>query len=308
MIRLARYAGNPILKPTDNAWENRLVFNPAVIQAHGKIHMLYRAQGTDGLSRLGHAQSVDGVNFERSNSWVYQGGGHENERLGVEDPRVVEIDGLFFVVYTAVSELSGALPNPAWREQVVKRIRVSAATTTDFETFHDLDVIVPHIDAKNATLFPGKRRGEYWLLYRDESLETRYTHSPDLVTCCPDPHFVFRQRPGSWDSVRTGIGAPPIETEYGWLLFYHGVDEQNVYRLGVMLLDKNAPDTVLWRSPEPVLEPEEPYEKLGFIEKVVFTCGAFERDDRYFVYYGAADQVIGLATIRKADLISEIRP
>lgn len=307
MIRLVRHAHNPILRPTERTWENLRVFNPAATVVGRTVHMLYRAQGYDGISRLGHASSTDGISFARSENWVYEGGGHEYETLGVEDPRLVEIDGLYFLVYTAVSEIAGSVRNAEWREQVDKRIRVSAATTVDFRTFNDLDVILPDVDAKDAALFPGKHQGQYWLLYRDEKTQTHFTHTSDLISCCRDWHFVFSHRPGFWDSVRTGIGSPPLETEDGWLIFYHGVDESNTYRLGVMLLDKAKPDRVLWRSPEPILEPVEEYEKSGFIPNVVFTCGAVEYGDEYFVYYGAADQTICLATVDKEALLSEIR-
>ncbi|MEK7071064.1 MAG: glycosidase, partial [Patescibacteria group bacterium] len=110
---------------------------------------------------------------------------------------------------------------------------------------------------------------------------------------------VFQERPGMWDSMRTGIGGPPIETEKGWLLFYHGVDHNLTYRLGIMFLDLEDPRKIIYRSSEPILEPEEEYEKKGYINNVVYTCGAIEKDGLYYVYYGAADRVIGLATVEK---------
>jgi len=110
---------------------------------------------------------------------------------------------------------------------------------------------------------------------------------------------LFWPRPGMWDSKRIGMGAPPIKTVYGWLLFYHGVDDNMVYRLGLALLDVHNPAIVLGRSSEPILEPEEAYEKEGLVPKVVFTCGAVETSSEYLVYYGAGDAVVGLATVSK---------
>jgi predicted GH43/DUF377 family glycosyl hydrolase len=306
-VKLQRFHDNPILIPTTHPWENWLVFNPAVIYDQGKVHMLYRAMGEDGVSRFGYASSTDGIRFQRLDYPIYEGNkNHEFESLGVEDPRLVKIDDLYYVVYTAVSVDPQGEVNPNWAEKVSKRIRVALATTRDFQTFEDHEVIVPNMNAKNASLFPSRVQGEYWLLYRTFKNETFFSHSINLVECS-EPHVVFRERPGYWDSVRTGLGSPPIETEMGWFIFYHGVDQFNTYRLGLIVLDKNNPTDVIYRSPEPILEPLEPYEKFGFIPNVVFTCGAVEIDEEFYIYYGAADMTIGLATIPKKELFKQIR-
>jgi len=122
----------------------------------------------------------------------------------------------------------------------------------------------------------------------------------------------------AWDGRKIGAGAPPIKTEYGWLLITHGVDHAHVYRLGVMLLDLADPSILLYRSPNPILEPRERYEvgEAGkcWVPNVVFTCGAVPREDNkeildaedeVLVYYGAADSVISVATARIAELIPE---
>jgi len=112
----------------------------------------------------------------------------------------------------------------------------------------------------------------------------------------------MRPRGDSWESVKIGAGAPPIKTEGGWLLFYHGVDEDMVYRLGVALLDLKNPSIVLKRQEEPILEPEKYYELEGIVKNVVFTCGAVEVNNTYYVYYGGGDYVIGVATVKKEDV------
>ena len=120
-----------------------------------------------------------------------------------------------------------------------------------------------------------------------------------------------------WDGVKIGGGAPPIKTRYGWLLIYHGVDYARVYRLGVMLVDLNDPAKLLYRSPNPILEPEEIYEVgekgRSWVPNVVFTCGVvpkvnkkvLEADDEILVYYGAADTVIGVAEGKISHLIPQ---
>ena len=118
----------------------------------------------------------------------------------------------------------------------------------------------------------------------------------------------------SWDGLKIGGGSQPIKTKYGWLVIYHGVDRSFVYRLGVLLLGLDDPGQLLYRSPNPVLEPEESYE-LGeegcYVPNVVFNCGAVPQvdkeilgdDDEIFVYYGAADTVTCVATAKVSDLI-----
>lgn len=299
MVKLIRAKENPILTPSDLPWENMLVFNPAAIMWNGKIYLLYRALGKkDQISRFGLAKSTDGIHFTRQNNPVFSGAGHEYETLGIEDPRVVSIDDTFYLVYTAVSEDKTAIVNPNWKEKIAKRPRIALSTTKNFITYCDYDVIIPDMPGKNASLFPKKNNGDYWLLFRDNNGVTRFANSPRL-DYWPDTYPVFTKREGFWDSARIGIGTPPIETEKGWLLFYHGVDETNTYRLGILFLDQKDPRKILYRSPEPIFEPETDYEKFGFIPNVVFTCGAVEKDNQYFIYYGGADEVIGLATIDK---------
>ena len=100
-----------------------------------------------------------------------------------------------------------------------------------------------------------------------------------------------------WDSQKIGISPTPLKTEQGWLIFYHGVSIDGIYRVGVLLLDLKHPDTVLARSRYPLFEPEKPYEKEGIVPNVVFPCGSVLRGKKVFVYYGGGDTVTGVATI-----------
>lgn len=295
MVRLVRAKENPILVPSDLPWENMLVFNPGAILVEGKVYLIYRAMGKDDpISRLGLAMSNDGIHFERKKDPLYSGGGHPDESLGIEDPRIVKIDDIYYITYTAVSEdIEAEVTN-----RKGKRPQIALSTTKDFKTFVDYDVIIPNLLGKNASFFPKKINGEYWLLYRAGLGKTYFAKSTTL-TDWQNTHPVFEQRPNMWDSVRTGIGPPPIETEKGWLLFYHGVDHTSKYGLGIMFLDRQNPREILYRSPEPIFEPVEDWEKYGYVNNVVFACGVIEKDDLYYVYYGAADRVIGVATVEK---------
>lgn len=305
MLKLQRSKNNPILTPSNLPWEDMLVFNPAATMFEDKVYLIYRAMGkTDIYSRLGLAISTDGIHFERKKDPLYYGEGHPDESLGIEDPRIVKIDDTYYITYTAVSKNLYAEVNPNWwKEKIDKRPKIALSTTKDFLSFVNHNVIVPNLNGKNSSFFPKKINGEYWLLYRAGVGKTYFEKSQSL-TDWNNGASLFEERPGMWDCVRTGIGSPPIETEKGWLLFYHGVDKINTYRLGIMFLDLEDPLKILYRSPEPILEPETDYEKYGYINNVVFTCGAIEKDGLYYVYYGAADEVIGVATVEKKSVLA----
>ena len=128
---------------------------------------------------------------------------------------------------------------------------------------------------------------DIYIAYSD-NLKEWYGHS-----------IVMKPREGFWDCKKIGAGGPPIKTDSGWLLFYHGVDENRIYRLGVALFDLDDPSKLLSRQEEAILEPAESWELDGDVPNVVFTCGAIEKDGTYFVYYGGADTVIGVATVDK---------
>ncbi len=299
MVKLIRAKENPILIPSDLLWENMLVFNPGAIIVEEEVYLIYRAMGkNDPISRLGLATSRDGIHFERKKEPLYSGGGHPAESLGIEDARIVKIEDTYYLTYTAVSEEFRKEDVYPTKENIAKKPRIALSTTKDFKTFVDYDVIIPNLLGKNGSFFPKKTNGEYWLLFREGVGKTYFAKSKNL-TDWQDAKPIFEKRPNLWDSSRSGIGSPPIETEKGWLLFYHGFDQTHKYGLGIMFLNLQNPLKILYRSPEPILEPVEDYEKYGYVNNVVFTCGAVEKDGLYYVYYGAADCVIGVATVEK---------
>lgn len=109
-----------------------------------------------------------------------------------------------------------------------------------------------------------------------------------------------------WDGLKVGSGAPPIKIDNGWLVIYHGVKEMGerpIYRLGLALLDRENPRSVVARSSDWVFAPETEYEQRGLVPGVVYTCGAIERGGEIWMYYGAADTVVGLAIAKTSDLL-----
>lgn len=301
-IELTRSKHNPVLEPTSNWWESKFVYNPAATIYRGKIILLYRAQGDDFISRIGYGQSSDGIHFKRHDEPWYDSPIDDSlERFGAEDPRATKIGSIYYILYTAASvycakDKNHSTNNISTSKGAPFRIRIGLAKTKDFKKVSHAHHIFPGIDTKNAVLFPEKIGGKYYIIHRIHpcmtlASSTNFDNWDQADSDCP--------RPSHWDSLKIGAGAPPIKTRYGWLLFYHGVDKQKVYRLGIMLIDKDDPSKILYRSPEPIMSPEKSYEKRGLVNNVVFTCGAVEWGDEYYVYYGAADRVVGLATIKK---------
>jgi len=119
---------------------------------------------------------------------------------------------------------------------------------------------------------------------------------------------IFGPRPdNNWDNLKVGANGPPIYTEQGWLMLYHGVDEEKVYRLGVCLLDLENPSRVINRPTEPIFWPEELWELRGDVPNVVFSCANPVVEGTVYVYYGGGDHVIGLATCRLDELLDFAR-
>jgi len=288
-MKLRRYEGNPILKPKpENEWESKNVFNPAVIYDHGLFHLLYRAMGVDDISRIGYAVSIDGFNFFRFDKPVIVPKLIQEPR-GCEDPRLVKLEDVFFMTYTAYSE---------------RGVRIGLGSTNNFMQWERYEIEWEEINNKDAVLFPEKIGGKYVLLHRPmlgELMGIWIAYSDNLIEWYGLREIMAPV--GGWEGKKIGAGAPPIKTEKGWLLIYHGVDEGGVYRLGAAMFSINDPSKLLCRYPEPILEPEMYYEIRGEIPHVVFACGACEALNRYYIYYGGADKVVCVATVDKEELL-----
>ncbi len=276
-MQFERCTSNPILLPHPlHEWEALNVFNCAVIQHNGLFHMLYRAQGVHYLSSIGYAISVDGLNWSRLDKPVLTYGGPFETR-GVEDPRITRLDGAFYMTYTGYS---------------VAGPRASLAVSDNLVQWRRLGVVLPDEDNKDHALFPQKIGGRYAMFHRrPPSIWLAYS---DDLRHWDDHQLVFGPRTG-WESLKVGISGPPLYTPEGWLLVYHGVDEHNFYRQGLALLDLENPTRVLSRPAEFVFEPREPWEHIGDVPHVVFSCATLQVGSELWIYYGGADRVIGQA-------------
>ncbi len=298
---LHRFEGNPIIELEDVPFKCNTVFNAAAVMYQGEYLLLLRVENLQGRSVFVLARSPDGFEFTVNDfpvMWPAEGGPMARyETHGIEDPRITLLDGIYYIVYTAYGDLGPT---------------VALATTTDFKTFerHGLLDMPP---SKNCALFPRRIGGRFCRFDRPSGAggSIWISYSEDLKYW-GDHQVVMTPRGDHWDCTRIGAGAPPIETDRGWLEIYHGVKSTSagpIYRLGAVLLDLENPAQVLGRTLIPVLTPREMYERVGDIPNVVFSCGVIpEPDGTIKVYYGAADTCICLSTGSIAELLDSCSP
>lgn len=218
----------------------------------------------------------------------------ESEAFGIEDARITEIDGTYYIVYKSVS---------------TRGITQSLATTRDFINFDKHGIILAP-ENMDAMIFPEKIDGKFVALHRPfphmiGEANMWLAHSDDAVFW-GDHRFLAGVMPGGWECGRIGGSAVPFKTEHGWLEIYHGATPDNVYSLGAMLLDLEKPEKVIARSSEPIIMPEAIYEVNGFVPNVVFSCGAVVEGDKLTVYYGGADTVIGGAELSVSKILDSM--
>ncbi len=243
------------------------------------------------ISHLRLARSRDGIRFEIDERPTIMPEG-PLETWGIEDPRITCLDGEYLITYSAVSD---------------KGVGVGLIRTTDFRSFRRMGLILPPTN-KDAVIFPERIGGKVMMLHRPVPSGIG---TPDIWLAESDDlkswghhRFVMGVRPGSWESARIGAGCVPIRTENGWLILYHGADEQHRYGMNAALLDARDPARVIARLPEPLMIPEAEYEKEGFFSDVVFACGAVVDGDLVHMYYGAADEHMGRVTFQLSQLMN----
>lgn len=299
---LQRFKDNPVLEPLDsNMWESKMVFNAAVIYLNNRFHFLYRASDQNEISSIGYASSRDGFHIdERVKTPVLEPLGEE-ELFGCEDPRITNIDDSLFITYTAYGKVPGMVEYIRYLPRVAQ-IGITSISIDDFlnHKWNFSKRIYPlrGVQNKDCVIFPEKFNGRYAIYHRVNPY-IWICYSDDLVHWFD--HNIIMRPEEEWEYYKIGAGAPPIKTERGWLIIYHGVSSNLVYRLGFAFADLEDPSEIVYRHPEPILEPLMTYEREGFVPNVVFTDGAVLKDDIVYVYYGGADTVIGVATAPLSD-------
>lgn len=327
-FKLTRSKENPVLSPREHLlWEQMGVFNPAAILLNGDIHLLYRAVGGDGISRIGYATSKDGLNFSPGETFpifsfkkpkflgqdvqkydpvMYPSGGSYG---GCEDPRITILDGVVYMIFNAFD---------GWD---FIRIGLSMIDEKDFLNKRwsawskPILLSPPGEIQKNWMLFPEKIDGKFAILHSiSPDIEIEYRDSVSSIGV--NEPFIestkgarFGGRENEWDNRIRSAGPPPVKTDKGWLVLYHANQdtEPHKYKLGAKLLDLNNPKKVIAQSILPMLEPDEWYEndsKPG----IVYACGALikehDGEENLFVYYGGGDKYVCAAHAPLNDLLN----
>lgn len=316
-----KYLDNPILSPNkDCSWENFCVLNPAVVfdENTKEFLMVYRAGGDDIKHKitLGLAKSKDGFHFSRCfDHPVLETNESDADGGCAEDPRIVKIDDYYYMTYASRAFAPGRYWLPtfkeersAWfkpqKESVPAFYRINHSVTylalsKDLIHFTKLGRITDsRIDDRDVVIFPRKIADKFVRINRPSIDDTHYMYisfSDDLLEW-KESEILYKGIE-DWESFKVGASCPPIETDKGWLLIYHGVDSKKFeYRVGILLLGKDDPRKILARTTKPVLEPDQDYEKTGLYNGCVFPTGAVLKDNTIYLYYGCADKFISVAT------------
>ena len=326
-----------ILEKTNLEFENRAVFNPACIEVNGVTHMFYRALNENDVSSIGYCQLIDNKVVKRLNKPILSPE-YGYEKMGVEDPRITFLEGIYYLLYTAYNGKNALISYATSKDLVhfTKHGPISPKISYDeaedifrdsgirerysmFEMFYKetrgKDIL---LFEKDASLFPQKIGGKFALLHRilpgiqlirfNDFSELNATFWRDYLknlgeNIVLDPLFWYENR-------NVGGGCPPIETEDGWLIVYHAVEDTplgKIYHATAALLDLKNPLKVLGRLKEPLFSPKASWEKKGVVDNVVFPTGAVVKDRKLYIYYGAADTLIAAKSLYLKDLLKELQ-
>jgi predicted GH43/DUF377 family glycosyl hydrolase len=332
-----------LLEPTEHKFENHGVFNPACIESDEKMHLLYRATSKGNYSTIGYCRLLSPLKIAERHESPLLIPHHNYESQGIEDPRIVKIDGTYFLTYTAYdgSNALGAL-----------------ATSKDMKTFEKAGIITPQMTYKefqqsiecsdcvnekhlrfvklfyerggaetahklliwdkDVIFFPKKINGKFAFLHRIyPDIQVVYFNDIKELTAGFWKEYMFNIKKYTvleskmhFEASYIGGGCPPVETKDGWLMIYHGVEDTKegyVYHAGAALLDLNDPTKEIGRLKYPLFSPESDWEKHGVVNNVVFPTGTILKDGILYIYYGAADKRIGVASVNLNQLINEIK-
>lgn len=336
MVRVKKLG--PILEPTSREFEEAAVLNPGTWQEGDLVHLFYRAIDGEGRSTIGYAKLKGPTTVTRRFPKPVFKREYPYENKGVEDPRIVKVDDTFYLFYVAHDGKNAVTAYATSKD--LKTFKKQGVITPQIP-YHEAETIFRESHLKDAYfffasyyeeeagkgvllwekdifLFPKKIQGKFALVHRvlpdiqiiffddfsDLTLAFWKEHLKHLST------YVVLENKHWFESRNIGGGCPPIETKDGWLLIFHTVEEKNegrTYHACAALLDRDNPLKVLGRLHEPLFSPTEPWEKEGVVSNVVFPTGTAIFGDTLYIYYGAADKRIAVASLSLDELLKEMR-
>ena len=337
MVEVIRHG--VILQASHHSFENQAVLNPTCVQIGKTVHMFYRAVHSGNHSSVGYCRLKGPTEVVYRSKKPVLVASAPHEKHGIEDPRVVFVDGTYYMFYSAYDGLSCVVSYATskdlknWTKQKI----ISPTFTYDelgnifrertfklkerylffdeyFEATVGKKVLVWE---KDSFIFPKKFKGKFALIHRilpdiqiayfknfkelNKEYWRKYAHNLKKYIVLEPQH--------GFESRNIGGGVPPIETEKGWLMIYHAVEDSNqgkIYHAAAALLDKNDPTKVIGRLEKPLFSPTELYEKQGDVNNVVFPTGTALFGDRLYIYYGAADKRIAAVSVSLTELLAEL--
>lgn len=297
-MSIERNKNNPMISVENVPFRVNSIFNPGAVKYNNEYILICRIEMPNGRSSFVKAKSVDGYSFSVENKPILTPEDHNNfydyVNWGIEDTRITEIDGKYFLTYTGYSK----------HEPLV-----ILSETEDFVSFKTFGPISEPSN-KDCALFPSKIGDYYWKVDRPQAGDRNdiwISKSPDLIHW-GNYKMLMEPKQGTWEANKIGGSTPPIKTNDGWLMLYHGVRGfgiSSLYKIGVVLLDLEDPSKVIGKSREPILAPEKNYERIGDVGNVVFTNGWIrEENGDIKIYYSGADMNICLAETTEEYLLS----
>ena len=342
-MKFEKYNGNPILEPVEGSWwEGGVVTNPAVWydEQSDEFIMIYRAAEHDDkhLVHLGMAKSKNGLDFERCSDEPLFSPPETGVDMGcMEDPRIVKFGDYYLITYASRMNPPGkyweldkgdfsntTYVPPHFREKLPEFLPAAFRTnltsthlliTKDFKEYWRCGRMTdPTVDDRDVIIFPEKINGKFYTLHRPMSWagkEYGTAHPAIWIAACDDlleqkKLQLLAKAEFDWEC-KVGGSSPPLKTDDGWLMLYHGVGPDKYYRTGALLLDLNDPTKVLCRTPDWLMEPDQQWETEGFYNGVAFPCGNVIKDDKLYVYYGGGDVVCAVATCDVNELLDYLK-
>jgi len=326
-----------ILEATELEFENQAVLNPTVVQQGNTLHLFYRAVKEGNYSSIGYCKLEGTLNVVERRKSPILFPEFDYEKHGIEDPRIVYLDGTYYLFYTAYDGKNALVAYATskdlktWKKHGLISPQISYNEARDYFSLSKLkekyrffvsyykDIVAEDVLLweKDTFLFPKKINNQFVLfvrilpdiqiIYFEDFKQLTLDYWKNYLKTLGD-HVVLEPKYG-YESRNIGAGAPLIETQRGWLMIYHSVEDSNkgkVYHASAALLDKKNPTKVIGRLKEPFFSPKKDYEKFGDVNNVVFPTGTAIFDDKLYIYYGAADKRICVVSVKLSKLLNEL--
>lgn len=324
-----------IVNKTDWSFEYNGILNPAVIKNGDEIHLFYRAVSKTNRSSIGHCKMRTPLKIDRRSDIPLLFPQFNYESQGVEDPRITKIDDLYYLTYTAYDGVNALGALAVSKDLVTFEKRGIIVPMITYDEFRYLTTNKKSVGKryhlhnykksdqngflwdKNVMFFPRRINGKLYFLHRIkpdiqivavnviENLSEKFwkdyfLNFDEQIALAPKHEHELSY---------VGGGCPPIETEFGWLLIYHGVcdkREGSVYSACAALFDLENPQNEIARLPYPLFKPEYEWELSGKVNNVCFPTGAIVIEDVLYIYYGAAGERIACASVNLPALLAEL--